>query len=40
MFHPMLSLVVSAFVKCEVKWGSLSEMTLEGTPNQGKRCLR
>ena len=25
---------------CEVKQGSLSEMTLEGTLNQGKRCLR
>ena len=37
MFHPMLSLVVRAFVKCEVKRGSLSEMTLDGTLNQGKR---
>ena len=37
MFHPMLSLVVKAFAKCEVKQGSLSEMTLDGTLNQGRR---
>ena len=40
MLQSMFNLVVSAFVKWDVKHGSLSEIIFVGTPNQGNMCSR
>ena len=40
MFRSILSFVVIAFAKWDVKHGSLSEIIFVGTPNQGSICWR
>ena len=39
MFHVMPSSLARARPKWLVKWGSLSDITLVGSPNQGYTCL-
>ena len=40
IFRPMLSFVVNACVKCDVKQGSQSDITFDGAPNHRNKCLR